>query len=142
MSNQGSLVLSFIGGVFLTAGIFWFALTQSKVIDATTPGRPYAASKVISPESSPALIAKGSAPQYRDEIMKYVIDPCFAQISRKELTGLMSEKQAVDLLKITEKEAVEKVVAVISPVIKGATFKERQKIYEFGLSNCLSGTGF
>ena len=54
----------------------------------------------------------------------------------------MSEKQAVDLLKITDKEAGENVVLVTLPLIKGATFKERKKSYEFGLSRCLSGAGF
>ena len=123
LNQRERLVLSFLGGLLVAGIIFWLTLTQSKVTqtkvsEVPAPRRPYAANKVIPPESSTVPIAKGSTSQYRDEIIQYVIDPCFAQISRKNLKGFMSEKQAVDLLKITDKEAVENVVLVTLPLIK------------------------
>lgn len=143
MSKQSEkLLLSFIGGGILVALIFWLALTQSKVTypkvsEVSAPKKTSAASKVIPPESSTAPTNKGSGSRYRGEIIKYIIDPCLAQIARKNLTGLMSEKQAVDLLKITDKGSIENLIKVTLPVIEGATLSERKKLYKFGLSRCV-----
>ena len=128
MSWKTSLLVIFGGGLFV-AILFWSSRPVSR---GSSPGS----------SSSTAPIAKGPTSQYRDEILQYVIDPCFTQISRRNLTEFVSEKQAVDLLKITEKDGVENVISLILPMVKGVTFKERRKIYEFGLSGCISGAGF
>ena len=129
ISSLGSLLL-----ILIACGIF--SVIFIWIVGDVSEGVPPVSS------SSSAPIAKVPTPQYRDEIFQYVIDPCFAQISSRNLTEYVSGKHAVDLLKITEKEGVENVISMILPMIKGTTFKERKTIYEFGLNRCLSGAGF
>ena len=149
LEENKDLFLAFIAGGVLSGTIVLVAMSEPTVSEVPAPKISHSQSESSSPKRSPAPIAerkkiyqKGSESQYRDEIVQYIIDPCFAQIARRNLTQFISEKQAIDLLKATDKGAIENVIKLTLPLIKEATLSERKKIYEFGVSRCVGGAGF
>jgi len=76
------------------------------------------------------------------EIMRHIIDPCFAHsASKSEPIAGMSEKDMVTLMKLMSPDAVVDTVDVTLPAVRGQPADARKKVYEIGLKLCIKGTG-
>ena len=91
--------------------------------------------------SSVALAQMANDEAYRKEIMVYVIDPCY-RYSLEMIGGIpgLTGNQALDLLKIMQKDETEQMIRVVLPLVKGQTKDARDSIYKFSKEQCIAGT--
>ena len=87
------------------------------------------------------LTTVAAGQDYRSEIMKSVVDPCYlSMIENGDLGKLGTDKyEMLALFKIMQEAEVEKLMGILIPVVKGKRTKDRKVIYAFGLSQCLRG---
>ena len=80
--------------------------------------------------------------EYRDEIFRYVIDPCrLVMVRREEIEFDLSYKMQIDFLEIVEPEISREVIATLLPLVRDKEFDQRLALYNFGLLSCLRGAG-
>ena len=88
------------------------------------------------------LSAPVNAQDYRKEIEKYVIDPCFLYMVRGSNApgfGDMGEKNALAFVKGMLKDNVDAMEASVLPTVVGKSKEQRKMIYDFGRISCING---
>ena len=87
-----------------------------------------------------ALLAPSTQAQnYRAEIMREVIDPCLLAILARQggIPGV-STSEALELLKIVQKQQTEQSIQALLPLMRGETREQRALLYQFGLRTCVN----
>ena len=76
---------------------------------------------------------------YRQEIMQHVVDPCYTKLANRPggLAEQISTKEAVELMKIFGKDAIEAVMRETIPLVSKMSFKERKQVYSFSRQLCI-----
>ena len=79
---------------------------------------------------------------YRTEIMRHVIDPCVMASARRSAPGTgVSAEQMAELIKMMNRDAYERAVQQMIPALRGKSWSQRQALYDWGLQQCLRGSG-
>jgi len=74
----------------------------------------------------------------RDEIVKYVVEPCYLDAVMRNRVEGVADQQMLELLKIMQSDETEKMVNALLPVIsKAKSAQERLVIYEIGKQTCI-----
>lgn len=81
------------------------------------------------------------AQDYRAEIMSEVIDPCYLAIIRHEggIEG-MSEREALEILKLMQTQNTESMSNSILPLVRGKDLDSRKALYRIFLKTCIQGS--
>ena len=82
------------------------------------------------------------AVDYRAEIMAGVIDPCYGAMARKQAwMAQLDDAAALKLAKAISKKQIEKVVRVLTPLVRDKGQVARTLLYRIGLAKCKEGAG-
>ncbi|MCY4419650.1 MAG: hypothetical protein OXC42_00070 [Gammaproteobacteria bacterium] len=85
-----------------------------------------------------SMMASAESPDYREEIMRYVITPCHEQILiRQGYTKEGNLDAMVALLAEMSVTEIEHAMAATIPAVTGRPLNERVQVYRFALENCV-----
>ena len=93
---------------------------------------------VLSLVSSAAL----ACDDYRREIIKHVVDPCYLElIESGDLTEYMTADEALEMLKTMEEENIKEMIDAVNGILggKNLTLEQRKQIYQFSAIACIKG---
>ena len=87
-----------------------------------------------------ALSSPAAAQNYRSEIMQHVIRPCVEySVQKNGLDETIGLDTAVDLIITINEQSYESAIGAMMTMVQGQPLNVRLALYEFGLSQCISG---
>ncbi len=77
---------------------------------------------------------------YRNEIVKFSIDPCvLVSVRNNGLDKTMGKEEAIALVKAMTPKPLENMVKDLMPLVTGQDFNARKVLYDWSRENCISG---
>lgn len=79
------------------------------------------------------------AADYRAEIDKYVVDPCYMELARRR--GAPERNRAIIVMLAKQKNTyeIERMKNSVVPAVSGKPWNVRQMVYEFARQRCVQG---
>ena len=86
------------------------------------------------------LAAQASARDYREEIMQYVVDPCYLAMAEGKTVKGVSPAELAALVKSLNKKPIEDTVAAVNRLLRNDPgFETRKRVYDLSLDMCVRG---
>ena len=83
--------------------------------------------------------APAHAADYRAEIDKYVVDPCYMELARRMGAPPANRAIIVTLAKRKNTYEIERMKDSVVPAVHGKAWSVRQVVYDFARQRCING---
>ena len=79
------------------------------------------------------------AADYRAEIDKHVVDPCYMELARRMGAPLANRAIIVMLAKQKNTYEIERMIEAVMPAVSGKAWRIRRGVYDFARRRCIGG---
>ncbi len=83
--------------------------------------------------------ASAHAADYRAEIDRYVVDPCYMELARRMGAPPSNRALILTLAKQQNTYEIERMIEAVMPAVHGKAWRIRREVYEFARRRCIGG---